>query len=118
MNGLQTALSVIGALIVLAGVGGVLYANFRASQDEAVKKRLREERDDYLSRLNYIEPRHRALEQQNEVLLALHNPKEQLDDIGVNVVEALRLLRAQKSLMEQIDRTLYLPRGGSDDRPS
>lgn len=118
MNGLQTALSIIGALVVLSALGGALYANFRAAQSEATLKRLRDERDDYLSRLNYIEPRHRAIEQQNEVLLALHNPKDQLDDIQGSQAEMLRVLRAQKTLMEQIDRHLYLPRGGDDDGPT
>lgn len=112
MNGLQTVLSGIGGLIVLAGIGGVLYAQFRSAQHEATVKRLREERDDYLSRLNYIEPRHRALEQQTEVLLALHNPKEQLDDMQATLTETARIARGILTLAEQIDRQLYRPRGG------
>jgi hypothetical protein len=93
----------------------VLYANFRAAQSEAQLKRLRDERDDYLSRLNFIEPRHRAAEQQLEVLLALHNPKEQLDTMSEHQTEQTRILHAVLALAEQIDRKLYLPRGGSDD---
>lgn len=115
MNALQTVLSVIGGLIVLAGIGGVLYAQFRSAQHEATETRLRAERDDYLSRLNYIEPRHRAIEQQNEVLLALHNPKDQLDDIAEHQQEIIRQLRAQRELIEQVDRKLYQPRGGGLD---
>lgn len=114
MNALQTALAVIGGLVTLAALGGALYANFRAAQSDAIIKRLRDERDDYLSRLNYIEPRHRAAEQQLEVLLALHNPKDQLDDMQTTLTETIRLVRGIKTLAEQIDRQLYRPRGGTD----
>jgi hypothetical protein len=110
----QTILGVVGALVVLATAGGGLWAVFRSSAQDATIKRLRDERDDYLSRLNFIEPRHRAVEQQNEVLLALHNPTERLDDLGSQHAEMLRLLNAQSILLQQIDRTLDRPRGGAE----
>lgn len=116
MSGVATALSVLGALVTLAGIGGAMYANFRGAQYKATLDRVSRERDDYLSRLNFIEPRHRAAEQQLEVLLALHNPKDQLDDMQSTATETLRIVRGIKNIAEQIDRQLYRPRGERDDR--
>lgn len=118
MNSAGVAISTILGLLALAGLGGGLWAVFRSAAQDARIKRLQDERDDYLSRLNYIEPRHRAVEQQNEVLLALHNPTDELTGLHDNQVEILRVINAQSALIRQIDRRLYEPRGSGPDGPS
>jgi hypothetical protein len=107
MNAASVILSIIGALVVLASVGGGLWAVFRSSAQDSTIKRLRDERDDYLSRLNYIEPRHRAVEQQNELLLAMHNPTEKLDALAGDSHRVLDALKTMHVLIQQIDRSLY-----------
>lgn len=110
MSDLQIVLGVVISLLTLAGLGGGVWVTFKGAATAARIKRLQDERDDYLSRLNFIEPRHRAVEQQNEVLLALHNPTEKLDQLGDNQTEILRVLRAQHRIIEQIDQQLYRDR--------
>jgi hypothetical protein len=111
VNSIQTVLAIIGALFALAGVAGALYAQFRVAGYKARLDFKTDEAADYLQRLNWIEPRHRAAEQQLEVLLALHNPKDQLDDMQASVGEVVRIVRSIKTIAEQIDRELYRPRG-------
>lgn len=109
MSTTAAVLAVIATLVTLAGVAFAAWQLLKAADREARIKRLQNERDDYLSRLNYIEPRHRAIEQQNEVLLALHNPTDKLEDLAERQADMLRILRGIKTLAEQIDRRLYAP---------
>lgn len=107
MNYVTGAIIVIEFLIMLAGVGYGLFQAFRNSDRDAQLTRVRGDAADYLQKLNYVEPRLRAVEQQNEVLLALHNPTEQLDKLHTNDMEILRVLNAQHDLLEDIDREMY-----------
>lgn len=110
MSLLQSVLAVIGALLALSAVGGGLYAAFRSNDQEARIKRLQSERDDYLSRLNYIEPRLTVVEQQNEVLRTLHNPADQLQALRVqeqtNHDRTVELLEQQHATLQSIDQHL------------
>ena len=104
MTIVQSTIAVIVGLAALATLAFGAWQLVRGADREATIKRLRAETADYLQRLNYIEPKHRALEQQVDFLIALHNPGEKLDDI-------IQYLRGIKALAEQIDRRLYEPRG-------
>lgn len=110
MSNLQTVLAVLGTLVVLTSVGGGLYAYFRSTAADARIKRLQDERDDYLSRLNYIEPRHKVIEQQNELLRQLHNPTALLETIAGKADEIIVTLDEQRELLEEIDGKLHEPR--------
>jgi hypothetical protein len=81
LSPLQAAIAVILGLATLATIGGGLYAVFRSAAQDSRIKRLQDERDDYLSRLNYVEPRLVRAEEQNEMLRELHNPTQHLVDL-------------------------------------
>lgn len=103
MSPLATALGIIAALITLASLGGALYVSFRASANDARTKRLSEENADYLRRLGYIEPKLQQAEQQNALLMKLHNPTEQLAQISGNQKEILEVLEAQSEVLHDIE---------------
>lgn len=114
--------AVIQLVAMLAGLAFGAWQLLQGANREATIKRLRGENADYLQRLNYIEPKHRAMEQQVDVLLALHNPTDKLDELSEGIRgtrellsednrEILNRLNAVKTLAEQIDRRLYAPRG-------
>lgn len=111
MSAIGVAISSVLGLVALIGIGSGLWAVAHSTSQDQRIKRLQDERDDYLSRLNFIEPRHRAIEQQNEVLLALHDPTLRLESIDGNQVEILKQLGAQSVLIQQIDNKLDEPRG-------
>lgn len=114
MSAINLVLSIMGGLAGLAILGGGMWSLFRSSAQDDRIKRLQGERDDYLSRLNFIEPRHRAIEQQNELLLAMHNPTEKLDGLVATTDETLTIVRAMRDIGRQIDRELYRPRGDQE----
>lgn len=116
MNTVSAVLSVFGGLIGLAIIAFGAWQLLKRADLESTVTRQRGEIADYLQRLNYIEPKHRALEQQVDVLLALHDPSAKLDDIREEQAEMMRLLRGIKALAEQIDRRLYAPREQPNDR--
>lgn len=95
MNTLQTALAILGGLLVLAATGGGIYAQARAADRDATEKRLRAENQDYTRRLDYVEPRLKTLEEQNELLLQLHNPTVKLDGLSSEHARILDLLKSQ-----------------------
>lgn len=105
MNQLQLILGVVLALFALAAIGAGIWASFRSTDQEARIKRLRDERDDLLSRLNYIEPKVKTLEEQNKILLELHNPADQISELRAQ--EADNHLKTY-ALLEQQYRTLQL----------
>lgn len=78
MNGFGQGLAVIGGLVGLAAIAGALWAVARSAAQDTRIKFLEGQRDDYLSRLNYIEPKLKTAEEQNRILLELHNPAEQI----------------------------------------
>lgn len=115
MSGIQQGLAVVGAIVMLAVVAGGLWAVFRSADRDARIDRLEGERDDYLSRLNFIEPRFKELEQQNKLLLDLHNPSDQIAALRVqeqtNHDRTVAILSEQSTTLHQIDTTLH-GRGG------
>lgn len=110
MSTLQATLAVIGGLFMLAGIAGTLYAFARGSANEARIKRLQAERDDYLSRLNYIEPRYDVLKEQNKTLRTLTDPTPRLerlaDTIDDRSTEVLEELRKQSTNSDAIKGVL------------
>lgn len=102
MNDLQTFLAIVGSLVLLAGVGGVLYAQARASQRDATETRLRRENEDYLRRLNFVEPKLAKAEEQNALLMTLHNPTAKLEELSGNDKKILEILAAQGLELRQI----------------
>jgi hypothetical protein len=107
---LQIVLGVVLGLFLLAGLVGGLWAAFRSADQETRIKRLQSERDDLLSRLNFIEPKLKALEEQNKVLLDLHNPADQISALkaqeAANHKATFELLTAQHKTLQAIDRHL------------
>lgn len=116
MSTVQAVVSIFGGLLLLAGLAFAAWQLLKRADMEATIKRLRESNADYLQRLNYIEPKHRALEQQVDYLLALHDPTAKLDALADQNTEQLRILHAVKRLCEQVDRSLYAPREQPNDR--
>lgn len=87
MSSLQAVLAVLGGLFGLAVIAGALWAFAKSGAQDAVIKRLRDERDDYLSRLNFIEPRFKSATEQNEILRTLVDPSTRLNEIRDTVTE-------------------------------
>lgn len=110
MTTLQAILAVVVALFVLAGLGGGIWASFRSTDQDARIKRLQSERDDLLSRLNFIEPKVKTLEEQNQILLGFHNPAEQIaalrEQESTNHQRTYALLTKQHDVLQQIDAHL------------
>lgn len=117
MSDLQLVLAVVLALFALASIGGGIWATFRSADQDVRIKRLQGERDDLLSRLNFIEPKVKSLEEQNKVLLDLHNPADQIAALRSQEAENHRktfaLLEKQHVVLQQIDRHLIGRGGGS-----
>lgn len=78
MSQLGGVLVAIATILGLAGLGGATWAVIKASAQDATIKRLRGENDDYVKRLNYIEPKVDALERENRTLRDLHNPADEI----------------------------------------
>lgn len=110
MSAVQAVVATCVGLFILVGAAFAGWQLLKAADKEAELTRLRSFNADYLERLNYIEPKHRALEQQVDVLLALHDP-------SAEHAEIIKLLHGIKRLAEQIDHSLYAPREQPNDRP-
>lgn len=82
MSTAQTILAVIGGLVVLAAVAGGLWAVFRSSAQDARIKQLSSWNTDLIARVNYLEPQVASLKQQNELLLEMHNPADQITKLA------------------------------------
>lgn len=91
MNDVGIIFASIGTLILLAGIAGSVWAVIRTSAQEATIKRLRDENEDYLRRLNYLEPRVEVLESRNEILEQLHNPAKAIAEVATQVAQLLAL---------------------------
>lgn len=98
VNAINPWLAALGALVVLSGAAGVIWANLRSKAVELTVDRLRSENEDYVRRLNYLEPRTEVLERENKTLRALHNPADAIDDLKAqeasNHKEAMAVLRS------------------------
>lgn len=117
-------ISILAGLVALAGVIGTLRGVAKSASQEAQLKRVREDRDDYLSRLNFIEPRHAALVEQNEMLRTLNDPSQRLNDLGELIEEntdALRgqinqVLERQGAMLRAIDGQVHARPDNGDQR--
>lgn len=111
MSTLQAVLAIIGALFVLAALGGGLYVAARSSASDVRERRLREENEDLVRRLDWIEPRFKQAEQQNQLLLQLHNPTSQLEALGTqamaNYEATVAILNQQSAVLHEIDEKLH-----------
>lgn len=111
MTGFQQALALIGALFGLAVLAGGVYAVFRTAAQDARLKVVSGQRDDYLQRLNYIEPKVTKLEEQNRILLELHNPAEQIKQLAsqeqTNHDRTVELLEQQSTVLSEIETRLH-----------
>ncbi len=114
MGPTQAVLAIIGGLIVVAGFTGGLYAYAKAGAQDAIIERLRGERDDLLSRLNFIEPRFAAAEEQNKILKTLTDPSEGLKQIGDQVntkaEQITMILERQSATLADIQTQVHVPR--------
>lgn len=110
MDSLQAVLAIIGGLVALLMIGAATWAVFRSSSQDARIKRLQDERDDYLHRLNFIEPKVEALTKQNELLMAMHNPADQISKLSVqeqaNHEQTVTFLTQQNELLTAIHKDL------------
>lgn len=107
MNTLAVIASVIGAIVLLAVTAGGVVAILRASEKEKTEERLRAENQDYVRRLEYVEPRLRTLERDNETLLKLHDPTDAADQSSEEHAQIVSILVANKQLLEAIDKRLH-----------
>lgn len=103
---LVTAGSVLGVLLLI----GSAYALVRASNQDARIKRLQDENSDYLSRLNYIEPRLVEAEATNALLKRLQNPTAALESISVKQDHTNELLVQQGERLSEMSARLHQPR--------
>lgn len=98
MNSIVAVIVVITGILGLAGLGGAVYANLRSSALEASNRRLTNDNEYYLRKVNYLEPRVDVLERENETLHRLHNPTPEIvtlrEQEATNHTEAMGLLRA------------------------
>jgi hypothetical protein len=116
MTGLSQAVTLVAAMIGLALLIGAAWALVRASNRDATLKRAREENTDYVKRLDFLEPRFKELEQQNKLLLEMHNPADQISALQmqeqVNHDRTVQLLTAQAEVLKQIESRVKTPRSG------
>lgn len=107
MNGLSQGLAVIGALVALATIAGVVWVVARSSARDTRLKYVEGLAADYLSRLNYIEPKLTKAEEQNRILLELHNPAEQIKALAAqeqtNHDRTVALLVEQRATLAQME---------------
>ncbi len=96
-------LGAAGTLLALASIAGGTWATWRSAGLEATVKRLRGEVEDYLKRLNYLEPRVEVLERENATLTALHNPA---DAIAKLQEQEARNHKATFGMLEKIHQDL------------
>lgn len=116
LSGLQTTLAILGALVALAAVGGGLWAVFRTAAQDATIERLRTDNAEYIKRIEYIEPRWKAADEQNTLLRELHNPSAQLGRLEDKSSRTVELLEDQHELLNEIAAEMHR-RGPRDGNP-
>lgn len=125
MNNVQAALTILGALVLLAGVGSAIWVYATGGAQDKRIERLQGERDDLLSRLNYIEPRFKSLGEQFATLQTLVDPSARLAEIratvnaktdeiltaverSANNTDAIKaVLLAQARTLDEIDKRIH-----------
>jgi uncharacterized protein HemX len=111
---IQAALSVLGALVALAVLGGGLWAVFRNANLTATNDRQAKQITEYIGRIDYIEPRWKAADEQNTLLRELINPTAQLGRIESKTERAVELLEQQRQTLDELGQEMHRrgPRDG------
>jgi hypothetical protein len=109
VSAVPVAMQVILGLLGLTALGAVVWVSVRSSYSDAQLKRLRGEGEDYLRRLNYVEPRLATMEKQNELLMALHNPKAFQDRTDVSLARIQKVLDEQAQTLGDVRRAMHAP---------
>ena len=116
MGGLNEGVIFVSGVLALALLVGGLWVVVRASNKDARIKRLQDENADYLKRLDYIEPRFAKAEQQNRLLLEMHNPSDQIEALRQqeqgNHDATVKILTEQAAVLKQIESRVKTPRSG------
>lgn len=119
MSTIQAVLAVLGGLILLAGFGGAVWAYTKGGAQDRQIERLRGEVADYLARLNYIEPRFKSMQEQNEILRTLLDPSARLEElrttIGEKAAEILTAVERSASNTEAMKAVLLSQARTLDD---
>jgi hypothetical protein len=102
MNPVLVIVSIIGALVVIAGFVTAVWVSARAGGQAERIKRLSGDRDDYKSRVEFIEPRLVKIEQENALLQELHNPSARLGAIKADTARILSILKDQAADIKAI----------------
>jgi Fic family protein len=114
VSGIQSILAVFGALLALGAAAGGIWAAFRAAGQDATIRRQREDIAEYLSRIEYIEPRWKAADEQNTLLRDLHNPTSQLERIESTGRRTFELLEKQHAQLDEVAQELHRRRPRDD----
>lgn len=106
MSGLVLVLAGIGSLVAILVVAGGVWSVLRSSTIEANYQRVRDEAEDYLRRVNFLEPRVEVLERENKTLRDLHNPAKAIDvaahQVAKNHLQTFEVLtRIEKNLRDR-----------------
>jgi hypothetical protein len=116
MSGLSQGVALLGGVLGLALLVSAAWVVVRASNKDARIKRLQDENADYLKRLDYIEPRFAKAEQQNRLLLEMHNPSDQIEALRQqeqgNHDRTVEILTEQAKVLKQIESRVKSPRSG------
>lgn len=110
MNTVGATVAILAGLVVLAGFIVAVLVNARAKGQEETTKRLRDDRDDYKSRVEFIEPRLSKVLEENAMLQQMHDPTAQLTAIKGDTGMIVALLKAQ-----QVDIQEALNKAGGED---
>lgn len=116
MTSIPIAIQVILGIFGVTVIGGVLWVAARSSYSDAQMKRMRGENEDYLRRLNYVEPRLSLVEKQNELLMSLHNPSSFQDRTDTSLSRIQTLLDEQHGVLADIRTTVSVPTLPKDKR--
>jgi hypothetical protein len=103
VNDLGAAFGVIGVIVTLLVLGAGGWVIVRGSAKDAREKRQAAFIEELTGRLDYVEPRLKKAEEQNAILMTLHNPTAKLDDLSASDARILEILSDQGRLLAEID---------------
>lgn len=94
----SSGLSILVALVVLAGAAAGVWAVLKGKAVELTVQRLRGENEDYVRRLNYLEPLARQQGEELKVLRTMVNPADEIHEMrqqeNQHHEEQMRVLRS------------------------
>lgn len=94
----NSGLGVLVALVLLAAVAAGVWVVFKGKAVELTVQRLRGENEDYVRRLNYVEPQLEHLKNENGVLRSMVNPATEIHEMreqeNAHHDEQMRVLRS------------------------